>query len=193
MVNVKCSCNGEPYNVRADALYGNYTSQSCGCYQREIAAIKNVVHGMYGTPSYQSWHDMKERCTNPNCKVYKYYGGRGISYDPRWEKFSNFYADMGEKPEGLTLDRIDVDGNYHKDNCRWEEWSVQVHNRRKLPNTKSEYVGVGFIESTGRWSATISRNYVTHYAGTFLTEESAAKAYDRLSLLYYGDTKNFKD
>ena len=193
MVCVKCSCNGELYNVRADALSGNYTSQSCGCYQKEVTSTQNVVHGMHSTPSYWSWHDMKDRCKNPNCKTYEHYGGRGISYDPRWEQFENFYADMGDRPEGMTLDRIDVNGNYCKENCRWEEWCVQLHNRRKMLGTKSQYVGVSRNEVTGNWSAKLNKDYVSYYAGTFSTEEAAAKAYDQLSLLHYGDKKNFKD
>jgi hypothetical protein len=71
------------------------------------------------------------RCTNPKHKHYKYYGGRGIKVCEEWMRFENFLADMGERPEGLTLDRRDPNGDYEKDNCRWVEWTVQVENRRK--------------------------------------------------------------
>jgi hypothetical protein len=76
---------------------------------------------------------MKTRCYNPNIKKFKNHGGRGISVCDRWlNSFENFLADMGEKPTGLTLDRIDNDGNYEPSNCRWTTWSEQNKNRRKF-------------------------------------------------------------
>jgi hypothetical protein len=73
---------------------------------------------------------MKARCTNPKNKSYAYYAGRGITIDPRWLNFTAFYADMGDRPEGLTLDRINNDGDYGPDNCRWATQSQQALNRR---------------------------------------------------------------
>jgi hypothetical protein len=74
---------------------------------------------------------MRDRCHNPNHFAFHHYGGRGITHDPRWEDFAAFLEDMGERPEGLTLDRIDPDGNYCKSNCRWATRYQQTHNRRK--------------------------------------------------------------
>lgn len=74
---------------------------------------------------------MWQRCSDPKHKHYKSYGGRGILVCEEWMHFEIFLEDMGERPEGLTLDRIDVNGNYEKENCRWVEWSIQVSNRRK--------------------------------------------------------------
>ncbi len=91
-------------------------------------------HGLWGTPIYYSWSDMIQRCTNPKATGWKYYGGRGITVTDHWlgeNGFENFLADMGERPEGLTLDRIDNDGNYTPENCRWTDWSTQVRNRRR--------------------------------------------------------------
>lgn len=73
---------------------------------------------------------MLQRCTNPRVTGYANYGGRGIRVNPRWETFENFLADMGERPNGLTLDRINNDGNYEPGNCRWATRLQQVHNRR---------------------------------------------------------------
>jgi hypothetical protein len=83
------------------------------------------------SPTYQSWSHMKTRCQNPNCLAYKYYGGRGITVCNAWQKFENFFADMGERPEGLTLDRRDNDGNYEPGNCKWSTKKEQQNNRRK--------------------------------------------------------------
>lgn len=82
-------------------------------------------------PFYVSWVNMKTRCENPNSTQYPWYGGRGISYCERWKKFWNFYEDMfAEWGSGLTLDRIDPEGNYEPDNCRWIPQAAQAKNRR---------------------------------------------------------------
>jgi hypothetical protein len=83
------------------------------------------------SPTYHSWTAMKKRCRDPNNKDWKIYGGRGISYCERWERFDNFLADMGERPEGTSLDRFpDKNGNYEPGNCRWATDLEQARNRR---------------------------------------------------------------
>lgn len=95
---------------------------SCGCY----APTK---HGRRYTPEYKIWSDMLKRCNNPKHISYKYYGGKGVSVCTRWRDFSNFYADMGDRPKGYSLDRIDPSGNYEPSNCRWATAQQQTENR----------------------------------------------------------------
>jgi hypothetical protein len=85
---------------------------------------------MTGTTEYRTWASMLDRCENERNEHYADYGGRGISVCERWHDFANFFADMGHKPEGLTLDRIENNKSYEKNNCRWADWFTQANNRR---------------------------------------------------------------
>lgn len=87
---------------------------------------------MSGTPTYLSWQNMIQRCSNPKTPSYHRYGGRGITVCARWKKFRNFLADMGERPDGLTLERIDNDRGYKPTNCRWATRSDQQRNRIRV-------------------------------------------------------------
>ena len=93
--------------------------------------LKHSSHGMSNTPTYRSWAHMLDRCRNPKNDSWDYYGGRGITVCEEWTDFAQFLADMGERPEGTSIDRIDVDGNYEPGNCRWADHTTQINNRRE--------------------------------------------------------------
>lgn len=135
----KCQCDcGRTKNILYDSLRSRDT-KSCGCLQKEIMIHKNKVrstHRHSGTKTYECWHGMIQRCTNPKDKRYKNYGGRvpPITVCERWSKkqtgFISFLEDVGEIPKGLTLDRINNDSGYHKENCRLSTMKEQSRNKR---------------------------------------------------------------
>lgn len=124
----KCDC-GKTKKVRLSMMRSGQ-SKSCGCLITETQKRIRTTHGRYGTLEYKSWQSMKERCSNPKNNKWDLYGGRGINVCERWVNFSNFFEDMGPRPKGTTIDRINPDGNYEPSNCRWATIEEQNRNRR---------------------------------------------------------------
>ncbi|HBQ0511231.1 TPA: AP2/ERF family transcription factor [Klebsiella pneumoniae] len=167
-----CDC-GRTKIIRLSYVKSGRT-KSCGCLKVEA----KKTHGLSSSSEYKIWDLMIQRCENPNDKRYKDYGGRGITVCHQWHDFSSFYADMGSRPDGFTLDRIDNDKGYSPENCRWATPSEQQLNRRKVKGSKSRFVGVTKRPS-GRWSARITVNYKGIYLGDYDTEEAASEAYQK--------------
>jgi hypothetical protein len=150
-----CDC-GSGVTVFGDNLNRGHT-KSCGCLRVDTSR----THGMYGTRTYRTWNMMKQRCTNPGNTSYKSYGGRGIKICDKWlTSFEDFHKDMGDRPEGMSLDRVDNNGGYCKENCKWSTPKEQASNRRMQSNNKSGVTGVSWDNSYGRW--------VASYKGKFL-------------------------
>lgn len=122
-----CTCDcGNIKTVQARNVIAGKT-KSCGCIRGEPETGLSVR----SLPEYRAWIDMKTRCFNKKSNSYKYYGARGITVCDTWKhSFLTFYKDMGKRPDGLTLDRINNDGNYEPNNCRWATMAVQINNRR---------------------------------------------------------------
>lgn len=155
---------------------------SCGCYRRKLLKRGNIKHGMSKERLYKILLCMKDRCYNKNHQSYIHYGGKGVSICKEWENYSCFkdWALKNGYNGNLSIDRIDVNGNYEPNNCRWVNQSVQTRNSARIRSTnKTGYRGVSKRTDYDSYTCRITVNYKRITLGTFKTKIEAAKAYDK--------------
>lgn len=167
-----CQCDCGNTTTVQGVLLRNGSTKSCGCLVSEKITKRNTTHGMTCSREYHSWKSMKGRCINKNDPAYRRYGGRGISVCDRWvNSFENFVHDMGSRPKQRTLDRINNEGDYSPENCRWASRKQQNDNRRGT--TLIEHGGA--VRSCSDWSRRLGgrTNLVADRLASGWSEEKA--------------------
>lgn len=182
----KCDCGNEDVVHIRDYNLTSGNTTSCGCVGME----SRIIHGMTGTPTYNTWEAMIRRCSPAHKDRFPRYAGRGITVCEKWKTFEGFFEDMGVRPEGHTLDRIDYDGNYNKGNCRWATESVQGYNKPLDPNNTSGKSGVSFYSGSQKWSAEIHVQGEHIRLGMFDSFNEAVQARENAEIKYYGWNKD---
>lgn len=126
----RCRCDCGAYTEVSSGHLRNGRTRSCGCLRLEVRGKARLSHGRADSREYRAWENMRARCTNPKVDAYKYYGARGITVCPLFDTFVGFFATLGECPPGLTLERINTNGNYEPGNVKWATRKEQMRNMR---------------------------------------------------------------
>lgn len=201
-VGKKIQPNGKSKSVwEAECVCGNrkhYTSdrlstgrtKSCGC----LNPPARLQHGLADTPTYNSWNCVVNRCTNPRCSGYPKYGAIGVTCNARWlepngKGFLNFLEDMGERPEGTTINRIGSVPMYSKETCEWATLSVQAYDQKISKKNTSGRVGVSWNSLRGVWEAYITYQKKRIGLGLFTEIVDAIAAREVAELKYYGKVR----
>lgn len=169
----RCSCGNELI-VTGDSLRQGRVG-SCGCFRKDHSKLAKLTHGMSGTSTYRSWQEMWIRCTDPSAISFQNYGGRGIKVDSRWEQFENFFADMGVRPKGTSLDRIDNNADYSPENCKWSSKTEQARNKRN--NVLVKYRGRE--QALAAWCEELNLPYSRTYNRIVIQKLDAANAFEK--------------
>ncbi len=176
----KCGFCGEEFKARSQHIKSGET-KSCGCYHKRRASETHKTHGLKSTNLYGIWGNIKGRVLNPKNKKYNDYGGRGITICEEWKNdfmsFYNWAMENGYSDE-LSIDRIDNDGNYEPDNCRWTTQTIQNRNQRKRRDNTSGYKGVSFRKDNNKFRVIITVNKKRVNLGYFPTAVEGAIAYN---------------
>ena len=157
-VNCKCEC-GKTKIINMEGLRREDKSKrtkDCGCGRGRIKHGRSSRNSE-NHATYSSWQHLKDRCLNKNNTEYNYYGGKGIEVCEKWLNFTGFLEDMGDRPRGKTIDRIDINGNYNKENCKWSTFTDQMNNTRR-----SRYLTYNNQKQTvAQWAKERGMNYST--------------------------------
>lgn len=190
--NCLCDC-GIEVQIRADSLKSGH-AKSCGCWNNEALKNRASNHGLSQSTEYKIYYAMQQRCYGESFHQYSDYGGRGIEVCDRWmedapQGFMNFLEDMGKKPEGKSLDRVNVDADYSPENCKWTDYSTQVFNQRRRNKNTSGRTGVDWNVRLNKWQVRIRRDNVQHYLGLYSDFSQAVKVREEAELKYFGFIK----
>ena len=176
----KCGFCGNNFKATTYDIKSKNT-KSCGCYHKRRASETNKTHGLGTTRLYSIWAEIKKRTLNPKNKQYNDYGGRGITICDEWKNdfmsFYNWAMENGYSDE-LSIDRIDNDGNYCPENCRWTTPTIQARNQRIYKNNTIGYKGVYYHKGRNKYTAQIVVNNKNIYLGSFQTVIEGAIAYN---------------
>lgn len=179
----ECECGNRKLIYASNVRSGKTTS--CGCVHKQVAKELLSTHKMSKTYTYGVWAGMKGRCLVKTNGSYKKYGGSGITLCERWHSFENFLSDMGEAPEGMTLDRIDGSKGYSPENCRWVSYQVQAINRKVNSSSTTGVKGVTYKKERDRYAAIITVSGKRKFLGYFKLKCDAIAARANAEKLYF--------
>lgn len=186
----KCECECGAQKTVNGASLRTGASKSCGCLSAEMSKKRFTTHGMKRTPTYMCWEGIIQRCTNSNSIGYKNYGGRGIKVCKRWMRFKNFFADMGIKPKGLTIERQNNEEGYYNENCYWATYIEQGRNQRTRKDNSTGIRGAFWSKENKKYRVQITVNKKCKHIGYFVDLGQAAFARKQAEGKYWGKVIN---